>query len=152
MTERTDSGELDAIMAVIRRESEAFWTKDFAGWADCWAHVPYTRTMGYWPAGGISVVEGWEAQRTLIQRMMAEIPAPNPTAAMVRRENINARIVADMAWLTFDQYGADTGDSAFDMPGLSRETRILERHQGRWKLVYVGWMLEGPAVADKEAS
>jgi hypothetical protein len=30
-----------------------------------------------------------------------------------------------------------------DMPGLSHETRILEKHNGLWKLVYVGWLLVG---------
>jgi len=26
---------------------------------------------------------------------------------------------------------------------LSRETRILEKHDGKWKIAYVGWPLEG---------
>lgn len=143
MTEDNNNTDLDAIMAVVNRETAAFWEKDFAAWADCWAHAPYTRTMGYWPLGGVSVVEGWTAQSALIRRMMDENPAPNPTAGLVRRENLNARIYADVAWITFDQYGLDTGEPTFDMPGLSRETRILERHGAHWKLVYVGWMLEG---------
>jgi hypothetical protein len=29
-----------------------------------------------------------------------------------------------------------------DMAGLSRETRIFEKHDGEWKIVYVGWLLE----------
>jgi hypothetical protein len=48
----------------------------------------------------------------------------------VRRENVNLRVTAEMAWLTFDQYGEDTADPDMDMPGLSRETRILEKHEG----------------------
>lgn len=48
-----------------------------------------------------------------------------------------------MAWVTFDQYGKDTNDPTFDMPGLSRETRILEKINGKWKIVYVGWLLQG---------
>lgn len=145
MTKQDNTTELDAVLAVVNRETRAFWDKDFEVWAGCWAHEAYTRTMGYWPLGGVSVVEGWEAQSALIRRMMDDIPEPNPTAALVRRENINARISGDVAWLTFDQYGLDTGDSTFDMPGLSRETRILERHDGQWKIVYAGWMLVGDA-------
>ena len=30
-----------------------------------------------------------------------------------------------------------------DMPGLSHETRILEKHDGQRKIVYVGWLLAG---------
>ena len=143
MTEQERLAELEAILAVVRRETAAFWNKDYDAWAGCWAHVPYTRTMGYWPLGGVSVVEGWDAQSALIRTMMDQIPEPNPSAGLVRRENINARVFAAAAWMTFDQYGQDTGEPVFDMPGRSRETRILERHDGRWKIVYAGWLLEG---------
>jgi hypothetical protein len=45
-----------------------------------------------------------------------------------------------MAWITYDQYAPNTGEAAMDMPGLSRETKILEKHRGEWKLVYVGYL------------
>jgi hypothetical protein len=61
----------------------------------------------------------------------------------VRRENINLRIYKDVAWLTFDQYGQDTGDTLMDMPGRSRETRILEKENDSWRIAYAGWLLEG---------
>lgn len=131
------------VLAVIAAESAAFWNKDYAAWSVLWAHVPYTRTLGWWAAGGVTVVEGWEAQSTAIRRTMEASPAPNPTAGRVRRENINMQIHATVAWVTFDQYGEDTGDAKMDMPGRSRETRILERHDGQWKIVYAGWLLEG---------
>lgn len=93
-------------------------------------------------AGG-SVIEGWEAISARIAETMRASPTPNPTASQVRRQQINLRIAGDMAWLTFDQRGDDTGDPDMDMPGLSRETRILEKHDGQWKLVYVCWLLQG---------
>lgn len=71
-------------------------------------------------------------------------PEPNPTAARYRREKVNLRVSGNVAWLTFDQYGLDTGEPDMDMPGRSRETRLLERHGGEWKIVYVGWLLEEP--------
>jgi hypothetical protein len=55
------------------------------------------------------------------------------------------RIHGDVAWVTFDQHGADTGEARFDMPGVSHETRILERHDGAWKLAYVGYLLVPPS-------
>jgi hypothetical protein len=93
--------------------------------------------------GGITVIESFDA---LSERMKANFhanPEPNPTASLVRRKNINLRIAQDTAWITFDQYGQDTGEAAMDMPGISRETRFLEKDNGEWKLVYVGWLLEG---------
>lgn len=71
------------------------------------------------------------------------IRTPNPPAAQVRRERINLRVSDQMAWVTFDQYGADTGEPDMDMPGLSHETRILEKQGGEWKIAYVGWLLKG---------
>lgn len=130
------------VLAVIQAESAAFWNKDLDGWAALWAHAPYTRTMGWWAAGGVTVVEGWEAQHDAIRRTMQASPQPNPTAGRVRRENINIQVRGSVAWATFDQYGEDTGDAKMDMPGRSRETRILERIDGSWKIVYVGWLLE----------
>lgn len=133
-----------AIMAVIDGESAAFWNKDYEAWASYWVHAPYVRTMGWWADGGVTVVEGWDERSMRTQEHMEASPEANPTASQVRRENVNLRIFKDVAWLTFDQYGEDTGDALMDMPGRSRETRILEKHDGQWKIAYVGWLLEGP--------
>ncbi len=129
------------ILRVIETESGAFWDKDYDKWAACWAHEPYIRTMGWWKDGGVTVVKGWEERGPRTKEHMEQFPEPNPQN--VRRENINMRIVGDAAWVTFDQYGKDNGEPVMDMPGLSRETRFLEKHDGQWKIVYVGWLLEG---------
>lgn len=134
---------MEEILNVITSESAAFWNKNFEAWARYWVHAPYIRSMGWTPAGGVSYVAGWDTLSALTKKYLTENPTPNPNAAGVRRQNFNVRIYGDITWVTFDQYGADTGQPAFDMPGLSRETRILEKHDGTWKLVYVGWLLEG---------
>jgi hypothetical protein len=139
-----------AIMQVIAGESTAFWMKDYAAWAEHWVQSPYVRFMGWWAAGGVTVVEGWEQLSATMRAAMEAAPHSNPTATAVRRENINLRVGHDCAWVTFDQYGADTGDARMDMPGRSRETRFLEKHGGAWKLVYVCWLLEGPPPDEQE--
>ena len=138
------ASEQEAIFAVIDGESKAFWDKDYEAWASHWIHEPYIRTMGWWPDGGVTVVAGWDSRAERMKRNFEASPEPNPTANAFRRENVNIRIFRDVAWLTYDQYGLDTGDSLMDMPGLSRETRILEKVDGEWKIAYVGWLLEGP--------
>jgi SnoaL-like domain len=145
--EQTDqSAEAAAILRLIARESEAFWNKDYDAWAQCCLHAPYVRVMGWWARGGVTVIEGWDALSERMKENMRANPEPNPTASQVRRENINLRIAQEMAWVTFDQYGQDTGEPDMDMPGVSRETRILEKHNGEWKIVYGGWLLEGEAT------
>ena len=143
------SSDTQAILQVIADESSAFWNKNFAAWAQCWRHTADVRLMGWWALGGLTVIEGWEALSHTMKTLMAANPAPNPTAAQVRRENMNLHIHSGMAWVTFDQYGQDTGETAMDMPGLSHETRVLEKEQDVWKIVYVNWLLEGGAGGDK---
>ena len=135
--------EKEAILKVIGEESAGFWEKDFERYAACWVQEPHVRTMGWWADGGVTVVAGWQERAKRTRAHMAASPEPNPTATKVIRKNMNMRIFKDVAWLTFDQYGEDTGDDLMDMPGLSRETRILEKHDGQWKIAYVGWLLEG---------
>jgi len=139
------SNEAAEIMQVIAGESVAFWDKDFDAWAQFWMHTPAIRIMGWWARGGVTVEEGWDVIGARMKALMQADPEPNPTAAQVRRENINMTVTSEMAWVTFDQYGSDTGDTSMDMPGLSRETRILEKHDGAWKIVYAGWLLQGEA-------
>jgi hypothetical protein len=137
------SNDASAIMDVIAAESVAFWDKDFEAWSRCWVHEPYVRVLGWWARGGVTVMKGWEAISERMKEVMTENPQPNPTAARVRRENINLRIDGNTAWVTFDQFGEDTGDVQMDMPGLSHETRFLEKQDGEWRIVYVNWLLEG---------
>jgi hypothetical protein len=142
--EQTDQvTESAAVLRVIARESEAFWDKDYDAWARCWVQASYIRMMGWWARGGVTVIEGFDALSERIKENLRANPDPNPTASQVRREHINLRIGHHMAWVTFDQYAQDTGEPDMDMPGVSHETRILEKHDGEWKLVYVGWLLEG---------
>ncbi len=132
-----------AIMTTITDESAAFWNKDFDKWASYWIHAPYVRVMGWWARGGVTVREGWDTVGGEVKRLMQENPQPNPTATRVRRENINLQVRGNTAWVTFDQHGLATGDSLMDMAGLSRETRVLEKRDSKWRIAYSGWLLEG---------
>src|SRR5262245_13803313 len=69
-----------------------------------------------------------------MKRMMERSPVPNSSSRKIRSDNINLRATQDMAWVTFDQYGPQTGDLAFDVPGLQKEMRILEKHDREWKI------------------
>ena len=141
--------ERAAIMKVLEEESAAFWDKDFEKYASYWVHEEYIRTMGWWEQGGVTVVNGWKERESRTKAHMELSPEPNPTATRVKRENINLRIYNDVAWMTFDQYGEDTGDTLMDMPDLSRETRIFEKQNGEWKIAYLGWLLEGEEKEDE---
>jgi DNA-binding CsgD family transcriptional regulator len=129
-----------AILKLMAKESTAFWNKDYQAWADCWVQAPYVCRAGWWSLGGVTIRRGWDDLSDRTRQAIAENPKPNPTATEVRRENVVLRVGKDMAWVTYDQYAPDTGELVFDMPGLSRETKIFEKQQGEWKLVYVSYL------------
>jgi len=139
----SDHAESEAVMQVVVAETTAFWMKDYDAWANCWLQTADTRRVGWWARGGIRITEGWEGLSASVREAIANNPIPNPRAVQVRRERVQVRTSDNMAWVTFEQYGADTGEPDMDMPGLSYETRILEKHDGQWKIVYVGWLLAG---------
>lgn len=135
--------EKAAIVEVIERQAAAFWAKDFQRWADTWVHAPYIRRLGWSDSGGVVSVEGWDTIGARMKKNMADNPTPNATPAKLVRERLNFRIYGDVAWVTFEQHGVSTGEPRFDMPGLSHETRILEKHDGRWRVAYLGYLLAG---------
>ncbi len=133
-----DGGESDrqAILRLIEDETAAFWNKDWEAFEKCWVHEPYLRRVGWWSLGGVTYREGWEEFARLVQARFRDNPEPNRSAVEVRRENFNIRVGTDMAWVTYDQYAPDTGEPDMDMPGLSRETLFLEKHDGAWRFAY----------------
>lgn len=131
-----------AVMEVVVGEAKAYWDKDFDAWAACHLQQEHTRRMGWWQRGGIVDRHGWSEIGAAMREHFIRDPNPNPSGAAVRRENINIRVMGDMAWVTFDQHSIDAGEPLMDMPGVSHETRILERNDGRWQIAYVGYLLE----------
>jgi DNA-binding CsgD family transcriptional regulator len=128
--------DVEAVKKVIWAETRAFYNKDFEALSRCWVHAPYIRRLGWWTRGGVTDHWGWETIGGRMRRGMLTSPEPNSTAKEVRHENEVVRVSGNMAWATFDQYAPDTGDPDFDMPGLCREARVLEKHDGEWRIVY----------------
>jgi DNA-binding CsgD family transcriptional regulator/PAS domain-containing protein len=123
-----------AILQVIEEETAAYFRKDYEAWARCWIQAPYGRRWMWFGQGGVSVREGWEDHGPPMKAAMERHPEPNGSVREIRRENLSLRVGGEMAWVTFDQYAPDTDDRAFDVPGLQKEMRILEKHEGRWKI------------------
>jgi ketosteroid isomerase-like protein len=134
-----------AVMKVMREEAAAFWNKDYKAWARCWVHAGYVRHNTPSSNGGVAIIKGWGTISKLIKKLIEENPKPSAMAAKMRLKNVSLRVGSDMAWVTYDQHGVDTGEPDMNMPGVSRETKILEKHDGKWKLVYVGMLPEGGA-------
>lgn len=132
--------DIEAILEVLRKESEAFWNKDIEAYKRCWVNAPYVRRTGWWSLGGVTWRVGWDEIERRTREQFAAFPDKNATPETMRRENVVIRAGRDMAWVSYDQHAAQQGEAVMDMPGLSRETKILEKHDGEWKLVYLNYL------------
>ncbi|MEO6015221.1 MAG: LuxR C-terminal-related transcriptional regulator [Devosia sp.] len=144
-------GDREAIIALIHRNRIAIWTQDIDTWETCFVHTPYAARWGYWRQGGIFFRQGWD---NIVERARRpDGTAGNPPANLsyahdTKVENLNLQISQDMAWATFDQiYPGDIDDHVG--PGLVREMRVFEKHDGEWKIAFLGFLdgNAGPAGA-----
>lgn len=134
---RAQADDRQAILALIDAETAAYFAKDFDAWARCWAQEAFVRRFAWFARGGMLLNVGWSEEAREQRKSMSAYPTPNSSMRQLARDQVNIRIGADMAWVTFDQTAPSTGDP-FDVPGLQHELRILERIDGEWKIVCCG--------------
>jgi hypothetical protein len=125
-----DDSEADkaAILSVIRGETEAWLQRDFEALASYWVQSPQTRRMEAFASLGIRVDEGWDLIAARLRKIVERFPEKNAFENRVRWENVNVNVGGNMAWVTYDQIGTDTGDD------LKRVLKIMHRTDGGWKI------------------
>jgi DNA-binding CsgD family transcriptional regulator len=137
-----DGGEMDgsatdeaAVVAVIRAATEAWLQRDFEAWSSHWVQSPKTRRMEAWASLGVRVQEGWDPIAARMQAVMARFPEKTDFARQVRWERMNVVVDGNMAWMTYDQIGSDTGEDR------KHQLRILHRIDGVWKIACLVMMM-----------
>jgi DNA-binding CsgD family transcriptional regulator len=126
-----------AIIELIHRNRIGIWTRDYELWESCFVHAPYTTRWGWWRRGGVFARTGWDEIKSRVRT--GGPPRNDAHAYDTRVENLNLRIVGDMAWATFEQIYPTTYG-----PGYNKELRVFERHDGEWKIALLGF-LDGSA-------
>ena len=132
--DRTAETEHSAVLRVLEAETAAYLAKDYDAWADCWLHTEHVRRWAWFPVSGVTIEFGWSRVAALMRKAMQDFP--EPLSVEVKRENLSLRVVGAMAWVTYDQYSANTEDP-FNLAGLQHEMRICEKVDGRWKLSFI---------------
>lgn len=125
-----DEKEADkvAILAAIRSETAAWLQRDFQALASHWVQSPQTRRMEAFASVGIRVDQGWDAIASRLQKIVERFPEKQPFEGRVSWENVNVIVAGDMAWVTYDQIGTDTGAD------LKRLLKIMHRVDDTWKI------------------
>jgi DNA-binding CsgD family transcriptional regulator len=122
-----------AILAVLNGETEAWMRRDFDALASYWLHSPQARRMLYFSSFGTYVDEGWDTISEHFRQAIAQTPESYDPKTRLRRERMNTVIIGDMAWVSYDQIGVNTGDD-FELAGLQHELKIFQRIDGAWKI------------------
>lgn len=131
--------DADLVRAVIREETEAFIARDFDRWQACWRHDARCSTSSYSEEFGLHVERGWdEVGGNMRQAMAAGL---NCGLSSFESPDLTVTVSGDMAWAVYEQISRHD-DRADPVPTF--ETRVLEREDGRWKIVYASFALRMP--------
>lgn len=123
-----------AILRALNEETQAFCRRDLDAWRTYWLHEP-TLAKSYINFADDSHAEmlGWEAIEAYAKSYVVEHPEVEAAPAPLTDADI--RLYADGAWVSFAQL-----DPA---RGRKRETRLMEKVDGRWRIAGMGTVIYG---------
>lgn len=136
--EITPEAEKIAIRDVIAKETKDYYLQDFEAWKSNFVQANYFRQHGYWE-GYPDKVRYYNGFDTLQQVKALQFKEDRTywKGSFEKRYNENFRIFPEVAWYTFEQDSFDGATHQF--LGKSIEMRVLEKHDGQWKIAYIGY-------------
>lgn len=124
----SQSKDVDAIKAVLEKETKAFVEIDYKNWADTWAHTPYT-FWSYADTTDVNSFSGWEA----INAGFADyFRTAKPSKAKIDRNWHEIKVYGNGAYVRFTQHITDETHRP-----SQAQVRVLEKIKGQWKIVLV---------------
>jgi hypothetical protein len=130
--------EKESIRKVVDLETSSYYKQDFETWKSTYIDESYFRLYGYWEGfpEKVKAFNGFQSLKESKKKQFEE----NRTVwqqCRVEKSHENFRIYPEIAWYTFEEtsYDATTGK----LLGKCAGTRILEKHEGEWKIAYLGF-------------
>lgn len=138
--EANEPGSEEAIKMVLLAETDTFFARDYDGWAATFVPAPEATQAWNNADGSYNAATGWETISANVRSFMDANPEPDTTPLW--RENFLIRFYGnDAAFVTFDKY-MGTRDS-----NPVKEVRVVEKHDGRWKIVCVAAFVDYTGTA-----
>ncbi len=117
--------ETKAILETLNNETKAAFQRDYEGWKKYWVHgTDITKTYIDFAENTFSESVGWNEISHFVKTFIEEHPEPEPVPKLL--DKIDVRLYGNGAWVTYEQ-----NDS---IRGLKRETRLMEKVDGEWKI------------------
>lgn len=128
--------DVEAIKAVIAKETSSFMNVDRKNWSDTWLKAPYAY-WSYSDSTGTSFVEGWEALNKTFDEYFR---TQKPSKATITNEWQEIRVYGNGAYVRFVQKVKDDIDR-----DETSQMRVLEKTKdGQWKVICVGAIAKYP--------
>lgn len=119
-----------AIKSVLYNETVGFFKRDKAKWEDCWVHAPYISFAANLYGGNFTLIKGWEnMEKQFRSQFKSGRPADNVT---VKNANYTIHQNGNMAFVWYDQTLLDSHGKTD-----SKESRVVEKINGKWKIIHV---------------
>lgn len=117
--------EKAAILNTLNSETEAAFSRNYEAWQDKWVHNPdMTKVYLNFADSTFSESIGWEEVNQFVKDYFVAHPEPEPVPELV--DDIDVRLYDNGAWVTFE--------SIDSLRGRKRETRLMEKVDGQWKI------------------
>ncbi len=132
-----EAKEKAAILAVITCETEHFYKRDYEGWKKSYIQSDYAFQAWNNSDGTFDAKVGWPEVDEKIGNYIRSNPVAQGSAShpKVERRNMVWKFYnQDVAFLIWDQYNSD---QLIKIYTHSKETRLMEKQNGLWKIVSV---------------
>lgn len=117
--------EKKAILNTLNNETKAAFQRDYEAWQNYWVHDnDITKIYLDFPENTFSESMGWAEINQFVKNFFERHPEPEPVPKLL--DNIKVRLYGNGAWVTYEQQDS--------LRGLKRETRLMEKIDGQWKI------------------
>lgn len=139
-----------AIMKTIENETESFYKRDYEGWKENFVQKDYAFQAWSNHDGTFEAKVGWKEvdEKTGAYIRANPVEPGKSSHPWVERRNIIVKFFSEnLAYLVWDQYNSDKDSKTFL---LSKDQRIMEKINGKWKIANVSsyWDYKNVIPAD----